>query len=179
MSEEDFRLVCSVIDRKKEFLNSVSRDIWNNPELAYEEFHAHDVLTDALKQYGFQVEKHYKLPTAFKAEYSSNAGCSPVIAIIVEYDALPDIGHACGHNLIAEAGLAASLAIKEAMDADPKLEGKLLVLGTPAEERRGGKIDLLDAGVFRGVDAAMMVHPSKYTATFPPVLSRLSVNTVP
>ncbi|GFT87177.1 peptidase M20 domain-containing protein 2, partial [Nephila pilipes] len=73
MSEEDFRLVCSVIDREKEFLNSVSRDIWSTPELAYEEFHAHDVLTDALKQYGFQVEKQYKLPTAFKAEYSSNA----------------------------------------------------------------------------------------------------------
>ncbi|PRD23406.1 UNVERIFIED_CONTAM: Peptidase M20 domain-containing protein 2 [Trichonephila clavipes] len=118
-------------------------------------------------------------------------GNSPVVAIILEYDALPGIGHACGHNLIAEAGLAASLAIKEAMDADPKLEGKpkpgvwpvheladqkLLVLGTPAEERIGGKIDLLEAGAFQGVDAALMVHPSKYTSTFPPVLSRLSVS---
>ncbi|GFY66315.1 peptidase M20 domain-containing protein 2 [Trichonephila inaurata madagascariensis] len=176
MSEEDFRFLCSVIDREKEFLNSVSQDIWKTPELAYEEFHAHDVLTDALTQLGFQVEKHYKLPTAFKAEYASKTGTAPVIAIILEYDALPGIGHACGHNLIAEAGLAASLAIKEAMDADPKLEGKLLVLGTPAEERRGGKIDLLEAGAFQGVDAAMMVHPSKYTSTFPPVLSRLSMN---
>ncbi|GFS99500.1 peptidase M20 domain-containing protein 2, partial [Nephila pilipes] len=100
----------------------------------------------------------------------------PVIAILLEYDALPGIGHACGHNLISEAGLATSLAIKAVLETDPKLEGKLLVLGTPAEELRGGKIDLLDAGAFRGVDAAMMVHPSKFTATDPPVLSRLSIN---
>ncbi|GFQ89786.1 peptidase M20 domain-containing protein 2 [Trichonephila clavata] len=176
MSEADFQFLCSVVDKEKEFLNSVSQDIWKTPELAFEEFHAHDVLTDALTNLGFEVEKHYKLPTAFKAEYLSKAGSAPVIAIILEYDALPGIGHACGHNLIAEAGLAASLAIKEAMDADPKLEGKLLVLGTPAEERSGGKIDLLEAGAFQGVDAAMMVHPSKYTSTFPPVLSRLSIN---
>ncbi|GFT49074.1 peptidase M20 domain-containing protein 2 [Nephila pilipes] len=116
------------------------------------------------------VEKHTSYQT-LKAEHLSKGG--PVIAIILEYDALPGIGHACGHNLIAEAGLAAGLAIKEVMEADPKLEGKLLVLGTPAEERRGGKIDLLDAGVFQGVDAAMMVHPSMYNATFPSSLSRL------
>ncbi|GFS61914.1 peptidase M20 domain-containing protein 2 [Trichonephila inaurata madagascariensis] len=74
MSEEDFRFLCSVIDREKEFLNSVSQDIWKTPELAYEEFHAHDVLTDALTQLGFQVETRYKLPTAFKAEYASKTG---------------------------------------------------------------------------------------------------------
>ncbi|GFY41797.1 peptidase M20 domain-containing protein 2 [Trichonephila inaurata madagascariensis] len=99
----------------------------------------------------------------------------PVIAVLLEYDALPDIGHACGHNLISEAGLATSLAIKAVMEADPKLEGKLLVLGTPAEECKGGKIDLLNAGAFREVDAAMMVHPSNFTSTFPPVLSRLTM----
>ncbi|GFS58586.1 peptidase M20 domain-containing protein 2, partial [Nephila pilipes] len=174
MSESDFQLVVKVIDKEKEFLNSVSQDIWSTPELAYQEFHAHDVLTDILSLKGFQVEKHYLLPTAFKAEYSSKTGNGPVIAILLEYDALPGIGHACGHNLISEAGLATSLAIKAVLETDPKLEGKLLVLGTPAEELRGGKIDLLDAGAFRGVDAAMMVHPSKFTATDPPVLSRLS-----
>ncbi|PRD23405.1 UNVERIFIED_CONTAM: Peptidase M20 domain-containing protein 2 [Trichonephila clavipes] len=74
MSEEDFQFLCSVIDSEKEFCNSVSQDIWKTPELAYEEFHAHDVLTNALTQLGFQVETRYKLPTAFKAEYASKAG---------------------------------------------------------------------------------------------------------
>ncbi|GFY37759.1 peptidase M20 domain-containing protein 2 [Trichonephila inaurata madagascariensis] len=78
MSETDFQLVCSIIDREKEFLNSVSQDIWKNPELAYEEFHAHDVLTDVLSSNGFLVEKHYLLPTAFKAEYSSKTGIMSV-----------------------------------------------------------------------------------------------------
>ncbi|GFW61874.1 peptidase M20 domain-containing protein 2 [Trichonephila clavipes] len=160
MTEQDFRIVCSTIDEEKEFLNSVSQDIWSQPELSYKEFQAHEILTNALIRCNFQVERHYVVPTAFKAEYTSKKEGGPVIAILLEYDALPDIGHACGHNLIAEVGLATSLAIKAAMDADPELPGKLLVLGTPGEEGDGGKIDLLSAGAFRDVDVAMMAHPS-------------------
>ncbi|GBM33839.1 Peptidase M20 domain-containing protein 2 [Araneus ventricosus] len=176
MSEEDFSRVCSKIDEEKEFLNSVSQKIWNNPELAYKEEQAHETLTSALTRCGFKVQKHYLLPTAFKAEYTSKPGGGPVVAVLLEYDALPNIGHACGHNLIAEAGLAASLGVKAAMEADPKLTGKLVVLGTPAEEGGGGKIDLLNMGAFNEIDVAMMVHPSMFTSTFPPILSRLSIN---
>ncbi|GFY77565.1 peptidase M20 domain-containing protein 2 [Trichonephila inaurata madagascariensis] len=186
MIEQDFRIVCSTIDEEKEFLNSVSQDIWSQPELSYKEFQAHEILTSALIRCGFQVERHYVVPTAFKAEYTSKKGNihdyfslvqrGPVIAVLLEYDALPDIGHACGHNLIAEVGLATSLAIKAAMDADPELPGKLLVLGTPGEEGDGGKIDLLSAGAFRGVDVAMMAHPCQGNISFPPVLSLMPIN---
>ncbi|GFQ66035.1 peptidase M20 domain-containing protein 2 [Trichonephila clavata] len=176
MTEEDFRIVCSTIDEEKEFLNSVSQDIWSQPELSYKEFQAHEILTSALTRCGFQVERQYVVPTAFKAEYTSKKEGGPVIAVLLEYDALPDIGHACGHNLIAEVGLATSLAIKAAMDADPKLPGKLLILGTPGEEGDGGKIDLLSAGAFRGVDVAMMAHPCQGNISFPPVLSLMPIN---
>ncbi|GFW61854.1 peptidase M20 domain-containing protein 2 [Trichonephila clavipes] len=87
----------------------------------------------------------------------------PTIAILLEYDALPEIGHACGHNLISEAGLSAAMAVKAAMEEDNTLLGKLVVMGTPAEEGGGGKIRLLELGAFEGIDAAMMVHPTKYT----------------
>ncbi|XP_065281553.1 xaa-Arg dipeptidase-like isoform X2 [Dermacentor albipictus] len=91
----------------------------------------------------------------------------PVICIICEYDALPVVGHACGHNLIAEAGFAAGVAVKEALRADPKLKGKIVVLGTPAEESGGGKIDLINAGAFADIDVAMMVHPSRSNELVP------------
>ncbi|CAL1285008.1 unnamed protein product [Larinioides sclopetarius] len=175
MSEDDFSRVCSKIEEEKEFLNSVSQKIWNNPELGYKEEKAHETLTSALYRCGFQVQKRYLLPTAFKAEYTSKSEGGPVVGVLLEYDALPNIGHACGHNLIAEAGLAASLGVKAAMEADPKLAGKLVVLGTPAEEGGGGKIALLNMGAFNGIDVAMMVHPINFTSTFPPILNRLSI----
>ncbi|GIY27964.1 peptidase M20 domain-containing protein 2 [Caerostris extrusa] len=167
MTEQDFLRVCSEIEQENEFLNSVSQDIWKNPELPYEERHAHEVLTRALTKYGFQVQKHYMLSTAFRADLSSKEGAGPTVAILLEYDALPELGHACGHNLIAEAGLATAMAIKRAMEADSSLQGKLVVLGTPAEEGGGGKIKLLNQGAFGGIQAAMMVHPSPYNHIFP------------
>ncbi|GBM33833.1 Peptidase M20 domain-containing protein 2 [Araneus ventricosus] len=176
MTEEDFLLVSTKIEEEKANLNSVSQEIWKNPELAYQEVHAHDVLTSALSKYGFAVQRHYVKHTGFKAEYSSETGNGPVLAVLLEYDALPDIDHACGHNLIAEVGLAASLGIKAAMEADPTLAGKLLVLGSPAEERFGGKLDFIEAGVFEGVDAALMAHPCNCNVTFPSILSIIQVN---
>lgn len=163
MTETDFEIVCSKIDEKKDFLNSISQEIWKIPELQYKEVHAHAILTCALRRSGFQVQKHYFMPTAFRAEYCPQKDAGPTIAILLEYDALPEIGHACGHNLIAEAGLGAAMAVKAAMEEDSTLLGKLVVLGTPAEEGGGGKIRLLELGAFEGIDAAMMVHPTKYS----------------
>uniref|UniRef100_A0A2L2YFZ9 Peptidase M20 domain-containing protein 2 n=1 Tax=Parasteatoda tepidariorum TaxID=114398 RepID=A0A2L2YFZ9_PARTP len=174
MSENDSKIVRSVIDREELFLNSISQNIWKNPELKFEEVYAHNLLTDALIKYGFEVHKNYLLQTAFRAEFSSGDG--PSIAVILEYDALPGIGHACGHNLIAEAGLAAAISIKEAMENDSKIKGKVVVLGTPAEESGGGKVKLIKLGAFKNVDAAMMVHPLKADWFNPINLSRLAVS---
>ncbi|GFY66320.1 peptidase M20 domain-containing protein 2 [Trichonephila inaurata madagascariensis] len=170
MAENDFEFVCSKIDEKKEFLNSISQEIWKRPELKFKEVQAHALLTSALKHSGFQVREHYFMPTAFRAEYCSQKDVGPTIAILLEYDALPEIGHACGHNLISEAGLGAAMAVKAAMKEDNTLLGKLVVMGTPAEEGGGGKILLLELGAFEGIDAAMMVHPTKYTHLYPNTL---------
>ena len=95
---------CAAIDETTRALQDVSSTIWKNPELAYEEHSAHGLLTDFLKNHGFSVESGYKLDTAFKATFGRRAENGLNIGILCEYDALPDIGHACGHNLIAEAG---------------------------------------------------------------------------
>ncbi|GFW61870.1 peptidase M20 domain-containing protein 2 [Trichonephila clavipes] len=170
MTENDFEVVCSKIEEKKEFLNSISQEIWKMPELQYKEVQAHALLTKALKRCGFQVQKHYFMPTAFRAEYCTQKDVGPTIAVLLEYDALPEIGHACGHNLISEAGLGAAMAVKAAMEEDNTLLGKLVVMGTPAEEGGGGKIRLLELGAFEDIDAAMMVHPTKYTHLYPNTL---------
>ncbi|KFM60944.1 Peptidase M20 domain-containing protein 2, partial [Stegodyphus mimosarum] len=175
MADQDFSIVSSKIDEEKEFFNSVSQDIWKMPELMFKEFHAHAVLTSALEKNGFEVQKHYFMPTAFRADFSSKLDGGPSVAILLEYDALPEVGHACSHNLIAEAGLAASIAIKAAMEADPQLVGKLIVLGTPAEEGGGGKIRLIELGAFEGIDIALMVHPTKVDVADPPTLCIVKV----
>ncbi|GFQ66054.1 peptidase M20 domain-containing protein 2 [Trichonephila clavata] len=162
MTESDFEFVCSKVEEKKEFLNSISQEIWKMPELQYKEVQAHALLTSALRRSGFQVQKHYFMPTAFRAEYCTQKDVGPTIAILLEYDALPEIGHACGHNLISEAGLSAAMAVKAALKEDNTLQGKLVVMGTPAEEGGGGKIRLLELGAFEGIDAAMMVHPTRH-----------------
>lgn len=166
MSKTAAEVAVEIIDKHREKLNAVSQSIWENPELFYEEVHAHDLLSKALEDEGFEVQKHYYLKTAFRAEFT-NRGGGPVVCIICEYDALPVVGHACGHNLIAEAGLAAGIAVKEALLSDTSLTGKVVVLGTPAEERRGGKKDLIRAGAFKDIDVAMMVHPSRSNELFP------------
>ncbi|XP_035205048.1 peptidase M20 domain-containing protein 2-like, partial [Stegodyphus dumicola] len=94
----------------------------------------------------------------------------PTVAVICEYDALPKIGHACGHNLIAEAGFGAGLAIKAAMEANPDIPGKVVVLGTPAEEGGGGKKTLIEKGAFKDIDIALMVHPSPDNHLYPPFI---------
>ncbi|UCE11254.1 MAG: M20 family metallopeptidase [Candidatus Thorarchaeota archaeon] len=145
------------IDGIRTRLIKVSSEIFNNPELAFEEVKASRLLADELKQAGFDVELGVAgLTTAIRAEHSSKSE-GPTIAILAEYDALPGLGHACGHNLIAAAALGAALALGE-MKKD--LPGRLVFLGTPAEEDKGGKIDMIAAGLFEEIDAAMMFHPS-------------------
>ena len=143
-------------------LSKVSDQIWSNPELCFTEFKAHALLAEFLENKGFHVDRSYLgIQTAFRASFGdSNTG--PNICVICEYDALPEIGHACGHNLIAEAGLAAALGIKAALEAQGAPKGTLIVMGTPAEEGEGGKIKLIERNAFDTIDIAMMVHPTPY-----------------
>jgi amidohydrolase len=136
-------------------LRALSLDIHSHPELNFQEVHAHAALTDFLEERGFEVARGaWGLPTAFKATIGSG---SPTVAVLCEYDALPGIGHACGHNLIAIAGVATGLGAQAALRPG---EGTLLVLGSPAEEGGGGKQFMIERGAFNGVDAALMLHPA-------------------
>jgi amidohydrolase len=152
----------------REDLLAISRRIHAHPELGFEEERACAWLAEALDAAGFAVETGLcDLPTAFRAR----AGDGPVhVAICAEYDALPAIGHACGHNVIAASALGAGLAVaKVAADAGLTVS----VIGTPAEEvgDAGGKIRLLERGAFAGVDAAMMVHPAPHDLLAPRIIA--------
>ncbi len=137
-------------------LLDASHRIHAHPELGFEEHHAHDVLTALLEEAGLRVTRGaFGLETAFEARAGSGNG--PTVAVLCEYDALPGIGHACGHNVIGTAGVGAGIA---AAAVAAELGGKLVVLGTPAEEGGGGKILMAERGAFEGVDAALMVHPA-------------------
>jgi amidohydrolase len=155
------RDVVAEIDRLAPLLIEISRDIHAHPELNYEETHAHDVLTDALSS-GFSsvTRSAFGVDTAFHTSKGDANG--PRVGIVLEYDALPEIGHACGHNVIAAAGLGASLGLAPFMGS---AGGLLEVYGTPAEEGGGGKIAMARNGAFRGLDAAMMVHPADVDIT--------------
>jgi amidohydrolase len=158
------RSVRAAVESMSGELLRISREIHSRPELAFEERHAATLLCDAIRSEGLEVGRPaYGLETAFEAEFGP-AGAGTV-AILAEYDALPEIGHACGHNLIATAALGAGLALAR---LGPDLPGRVRLLGTPAEERGGGKELMARAGAFEGVDAAMMVHPSSVDlATMP------------
>jgi amidohydrolase len=148
-------LIGEAVDRLADDLERLSRQIHDNPELGYQEVKASGWLSDFLAARGFKVERGVGgVDTAFRATIETGEG--PTIAIMCEYDALPAIGHACGHNVIAASGAGAGAALAAIRDRLPK--GRVLVIGTPAEEGGGGKVKLLKAGVFRDVDAAMMIH---------------------
>ena len=153
--------VLAEIDNRRRQLESLSLKIHSHPELGFEEQLASAWLTQFLKENGFSIERGIcELPTAFRASYGSG---KPAIAILAEYDALPQLGHACGHNLIAAAAVSAAIASKPAVE---RFGGSLLVIGTPAEELYGGKIIMAEKGAFTNVDMAMIVHPgARDTAT--------------
>lgn len=146
--------VCAEIERRRGRLIQLSLRIHSNPELGFAEKKAAEWLTRYLARNGFDVELGIcGLPTAFRATYGSG---SPVIALIAEYDALPGVGHACGHNIIATSSVGAAVASRYVVNC---CGGTVIVLGTPAEEVFGGKAVMVNAGVFKDVDVAMMVHP--------------------
>jgi amidohydrolase len=143
------------VTARSDRLIELSHEIHAHPETNYEERFAHDLLTEVLASEGLEVERHaYGVDTGFAARAGSSG---PTIAVLLEYDALPGIGHACGHNIIASAGLGAGLAAAALAE---EAGGRVVVLGTPAEEGGGGKILMARAGAFEGIDAAMMVHPA-------------------
>ncbi len=149
------------VDSQQRRLIELSSRIHSNPELGFQETKAAGWLTQYLEGNGFSLERGIcELPTAFRGSYG---GGKPVIAILAEYDALPDLGHACGHNLIAASAVGAGVASKPAVD---RFGGTITVIGTPAEELYGGKAIMVERGAFRDLDIAMMVHPGVYdTAT--------------
>ena len=143
-----------VLDRRRSSLVALSRAIHDDPELCFEEHHAARAVGQHLGEAGLEVETGiYGIPTALRATAGSG---SLSVVVCAEYDALPSVGHACGHNLIAAAAVGAGIGLAAVAD---ELDLRITVLGTPAEEGGGGKVLLLDRGAFEDAHAAMMVHP--------------------
>lgn len=149
-------------DELKEDIFEVADKIHKNPELGNQEFKASRLLREKIAKYGFKIDDVEGLPTAFIAS-KKGAKPGPTIAFLAEYDALPEIGHACGHNLIAAASFGAAAALGKLGD---DLAGEVMLVGSPAEETNGAKVLLVEKGVFSGVDAAMMVHPGNRTTAY-------------
>lgn len=156
MKSTFYQTISEQIDVNKDTLEQVASALYHQPELLFEEYYASQLLTEKLSQLDIDVQIPYgNLDTAFCATIGQNSG--PTIAILAEYDALPEIGHACGHNLIAASALGAAIGLAALKE---KLPGQVKIIGTPAEEGGGGgKIKLYEAGAFQGIDAAMMFHP--------------------
>ncbi|MHA7174138.1 M20 family metallopeptidase [Arthrobacter monumenti] len=156
-------VVESAVDSLEGDLNDVVHVLHANPETAYQEHHSAQLLTDLLSKHGIEAETGaHGVDTAIRAEVS---GSRPggTIAVLSEYDALPDVGHACGHNVIAATGVGAFLALAKTLRDDPDaFPGRVVLLGTPAEEGHSGKEVMARNGAFDGVDAAIMVHPYGY-----------------
>jgi len=153
--------VCHEVEARRHQLNELSLKIHSNPELGFEEFKAVAWLTQYLKENGFSLEEDIcELPTAFRGSYGKG---KPAIAILAEYDALPKLGHACGHNIIAVSAVGAGIACKPAID---QFGGSVHIIGTPAEELYGGKAIMATKGAFDHSDIAMIAHPGSHdTAT--------------
>ncbi len=146
--------VIEEVDRQFEGLSELALKIHSNPELGFNEFKASGWLTEYLERNGFSVQRGTcGMPTAFRADYGRG---KPAVAILAEYDALPELGHACGHNIIAGSAVGAGVASRLAVD---QCQGMVAVIGTPAEELHGGKVTMAKHGAFNNFDAAMMVHP--------------------
>ena len=138
-------------------LKELNEYIYNNPELGRKEFKACEAHKNILKKYGFKVTENYiGIETAYLAEYSSEKD-GPKIAYLAEYDALPEIGHGCGHNALGTASVGAGILLKDFVN---EFGGTVFVYGTPAEETFGAKVDMAEAGCFDNIDAAMLSHPT-------------------
>lgn len=154
---------CAEIDKNRERLVHVSDEIHAHPAIGHNEFFASELLVSELKKTGYMVETGIAgMKTAFRASMKGK-GPGPNVAILAEYDALPEIGHGCGHNIIGTSALGAAVGLSKIMS---ELPGTLLILGCPAEEEvenSGGKVIMVNSGVFKNVDAALLIHPHDYT----------------
>lgn len=137
-------------------LFEITKYLYDNPEIGMQEYKASKVLVDYLKKNGFKTQLPYVLETGFLGVYESTKP-GPKIAFLCEYDALPEVGHGCGHNLICTMSLAAAVALRDEID---NLGGSIYVFGTPAEENFGGKVKMAQEGAFDEMDVALMLHPS-------------------
>ncbi|MGC7871520.1 M20 family metallopeptidase [Desulfosporosinus sp. SYSU MS00001] len=147
----------------------IARQIGEHPELGYKEYFASEVLSNFLKKHEFEVKKGVAgVETAFLACFKSNIP-GPKIAFLAEYDALPGVGHGCGHNLIGAASAGAAVVLSKSLE----LPGEIIVVGSPAEETSGAKVTLVEEGMFKGVDAAIMFHPGSQNV---PVISSLALD---
>ena len=173
----DARLRQTIIERIDALageLLEVSHAIHARPELAFQERYACGLLADVAERHGLTARRGvYSLETAFEA--SLDGGDGPTVAVLAEYDALPGIGHACGHNLIATAALGAVLGLVAVRE---QLPGSVRLLGTPAEEKGGGKELMARAGAFDGVDAALMIHPAGVNLTAMPCICVAEVSVI-
>ncbi len=149
--------ICDYIDQISPELLKLSADIHANPETLFNEYKSSGFIVELLKKHGYTVtEKYCGIDTSFRASKKGN-GTGPKIAFFAEYDALPEIGHACGHNVIATCATGAFLAVAQMME---EYAGEISIIGTPAEEGGGGKILILDAGGFEDIEYGIMMHPS-------------------
>jgi amidohydrolase len=152
-------------------LFAISEFLKANPETAYQEFKACEHLCQVLDQKGFRVQKGVgNVETSFLARPADCQPSRPTVAILAEYDALPKIGHGCGHNLIAAASLGASIVLKQILGNEA---GGVAVVGTPAEEGGGGKVRLAESGIFEEMDVAMMFHPGGQNIPAKDMLGRI------
>ena len=153
-------LIIKDVENLKERLFEISDFICLNPELGNKEYKAVDKLTSFLAEHGFDIEKNVvSIPTAFRAIYDSKLS-GPSIAYLCEYDALPEIGHGCGHNMIGTMSCGAAVALSKHLG---QVGGRIVVLGTPAEESDGGKVYMAEKDVFKDIDVAMILHPEDKT----------------
>lgn len=165
--------ICALSEEKQKELGDICSYIFSNPELGLKEFKAQKILCDYLEENGFNVERGVgSLETAFIATYDSGKP-GPTVALLAEYDCLPQIGHGCGHNVIGTSSTGAGVVLKEIMKKN-NIGGTLKVMGTPAEENVGGKCVMLEEGAFKGIDAALIMHPTD--ESIPDDISFASIN---
>ena len=155
------KIVQATVDEKRPVLEDIARFLYENPELGSEEFMAFEKITKVLEEHGFDVEKGvYDMPTAFVASFKGKRD-GPKVAVLAEYDALPGVGHGCGHDLIAASAVGAGITASKAI---AELDGEVLVIGTPAEEGHGpsggSKVIMSNKGLFDDIGGVVMLHPA-------------------
>ena len=167
------RIATAVLDARDEVLD-LSHRIHANPEPAFEEHQAAAWVAEALAEHGYAVEFPVgRLPTALRARLAGGAGAGGTrVGILAEYDALPGLGHGCGHNSMAASGVGAAIALAAVA---PHISGEIVFLGTPAEERGSGKQFMIDDGLFEGLDAALLYHPSDINSAVCALLASVDV----